>query len=518
MSDDPDEWLFHPIETGLAAHHVYMLNVMERVISGELPRAMFFLPPGSAKSTYGSVVSPTWAMGKYPGLKIILASYGSDLARRHGRRARQIAKSEHFKALFSTQISQDTSAADEWALTNGSEYLACGILSGITGHRAQGIIIDDPIKGRQEADSETVRARTWDVYQEDLRTRLLPGGWEMIITTRWHEDGIEGRILPENYQGESGLVRCRDGRDWFIVCIHAQCERTDDPIQRQPGEYLWPEWFSEEHFRPFKANPRTWNALFQQRPQPDEGTYFKKSWFKRYKPEELPGLLYYYGTSDYAVTEDEGTNTGKNAEENSTEQGIVGLDHIGDTWVMDWWHGKTEADKWIDAELDLVRRWQPFVWFGEAGVIRRAVAPLLRRMMQEQNTYVRDEWIPSIKSKPIRARAFQARAAQGKVHLPYGEVGDRIIDQCSRFPTSPVDDAVDALSLFCIALDMAHPAILETVPEIVRKSMAEARIEHITKPQPRDEMEAYLYRDKRTDENYFIYGEQREREIYHDIE
>jgi predicted phage terminase large subunit-like protein len=452
VSENEDEWLFNPIETGLASHHVLILEVIEKVITGEIPRAMFFLPPGSAKSTYGSVVAPTYAMGKFPGTKIILASYGSDLARKNGRRARQIARSPQYKAIFDTVISSDTAAADEWATTNGSEYLACGILSGVTGNRAHGLIIDDPIKGRSEADSDTIRARTWDTYQEDLRTRLIPGGWEIIIQTRWHEDDLAGRILPEDYNGESGLIKCRDGREWYIVCLPAQCDRKDDLLGRKIGEYLWPEWFSEEHFKPFKAQTRTWNALFQQRPQPEMGTYFQRDWFKRYKPDELPKFLHIYGSSDYAVTDQGG---------DFTEHGIHGIDPTGDLWVKDWWAKQTEADVWIDTQLDLVETHKPFCWFGEGGVIKKAINPFLVRRMQERKIFCRMEWIPSIHDKPTRARAFQARASSGKVHIPVGEMGDRIIDQCIRFPSGAHDDAVDVLSLFCLALDQAHPAIVK---------------------------------------------------------
>jgi predicted phage terminase large subunit-like protein len=678
LSENEDEWLFAPVETGLAAHHVLILEVFEKVILGEIPRGMFFLPPGSAKSTYGSVVAPTWAMGINAGTKIILASYGADLARKNGRRARQIARSPQYKAIFDTVISSDTAAADEWATINGSEYLACGILSGVTGNRAHGLIIDDPIKGRQEADSDTIRARTWDTYQEDLRTRLVPGGWEIIIqcmagdtqilmadgcekplrdirqgdrvatykdgkisistvskwansgpdrvfkismesgtsvkanarhpflveengekkwqrtdtlkkgsiilkaigengvesnaplmdatkqlaefvqsanspqqkrtpapigiisfvsiivtiakklevffvmtviwllateklkrffslplntykitrdkvidviesgvedvfdvqidqtenfianglvshNTRWHEDDLAGRILPENYNGKSGLIRCRDGRDWYIVCIPAQCDRADDPLGRKIGDYLWPEWFSEEHFKPFKAQPRTWNALFQQRPQPEMGTYFQRDWFKRFKPDELPKFLHLYGSSDYAVTDDGG---------DFTEHGIIGVAPDGDLWIKDWWAKQTEADVWIDTQLDMIKKHTPFCWFGEAGVIKKAINPFLYRRMMERNIFCRMEWIPSVKDKPTRARAFQARASAGKVHLPEGEVGDRIVDQCIRAWSGRHDDAIDVLSLFCLALDQAHPAIVKFDPTLTTTAQA----------------------------------------------
>jgi predicted phage terminase large subunit-like protein len=286
-SDDPDEWLFEPVESGVAAHHLLLLKVIERAASRRHGRFMVFMPPGSAKSSYASVVAPTYFMGKRPGTKIILASYGTDLARKHGRKARQIVRSGAFSTLFGCTISKDSSAADEWALTNGSEYMAAGLMAGLTGNRAHGAIIDDPIKGREQADSPTIRSKTYEAYIDDLQTRLIPGGWLGIVQTRWHEDDLAGRLLPQGYNGESGFIRCTDGRDWEIINLPAQCERDDDPLGRKIGEYLWPEWFDEAHWLPFKQQSRTWSALFQQRPRPDEGGVFKEAWTRdRYR--EIP--------------------------------------------------------------------------------------------------------------------------------------------------------------------------------------------------------------------------------------
>lgn len=281
VEDDPDAWLFKPVETAVASHHLLLLQAIERTATRRHGRLMVFMPPGSAKSTYCSVVAPSWLMGRQPDLRIILASYGSDLARRHGRRARQVVKSPGFASLFGCSLSPSTSAADEWALTNGSEYLAGGILSGITGNRAHGLFIDDPVKGREQADSPTIRAKTWDAYNDDLLTRLIPGGFVILVQTRWHEDDLAGRLLPKGYAGESGLIRCTDGRDWEVINLPAQAERDDDPLGRKVGEYLWPEWFDEEHWRPFKLQSRTWAALFQQRPRPDEGGIFKELWCRK---------------------------------------------------------------------------------------------------------------------------------------------------------------------------------------------------------------------------------------------
>lgn len=141
-----------------------------------------------------------------------------------GRRTRSIIKQSRYRNIWGAALVSDSNAAQEFALSNGSEYMACGILSGITGNRAHGIIIDDPIKGREQANSETIRNKTWDAYEDDLKTRLIPGGWIVLITTRWHEDDLAGRILPDDWKGESGLIRCKDGNDWEVLCIQARCE------------------------------------------------------------------------------------------------------------------------------------------------------------------------------------------------------------------------------------------------------------------------------------------------------
>lgn len=448
VSDDPDEWLFKPVETTVAKHHEIMMTALNDVAEGRIKRLMMMLPPGSAKSSYTSVVFPSYFLGKFAGTKIILSSYGSDLAKRMGRRARQIIRSSAYQPIFDCTLCSETSAADEWALTNGSEYMSCGVLGGITGSRCQGLIIDDPFKGRQDADSQIIRDRTWQAYQDDLLTRLIPGGWQVIITTRWHEDDIAGRILPRDWMGESGDMVCRDGETWRVVCIQALCERSDDPVGRQIGDYLWPGWFSEQHFAQFKRTPRTWNALYQQIPAADSGDYFKAEDCQWY--ETPPKHLRIYGSSDYAVTADGG---------DFTEHGVFGLDPNDDLYVLDWWFDQTTSDVWIESLLDLIKRHKPLSWYGESGVIRRSVEPFLLKRMRERRVYCDNQWLPSITDKPTRARAFQSRWAMRKVFLPANkEWAARLLRQLTRFPAGAEDDGVDVCSLIGRALDDMYAA------------------------------------------------------------
>jgi len=437
---DEDSEDFLPVETTLAAHHELILAAADRCISRPYGRTMLFLPPGSAKSTYGSIVVPSYAMGKKPNYRVIAASYGSDLARKMGRRTRSIVKQRAYQALFDTSLSSDSSAADEWALTNGSEYMSGGILSGMTGNRAHFLVIDDPIKGRQQADSEQTRKTTYDAYEDDLKTRLVPGGSIMLIQTRWHEMDIAGQILPENYNGESGVIACRDGMDWEVICIPARAERHDDPLGRKAGEYLWTEWFDQKHWAQFERNPRTWAALYQQRPAPDEGDYFKREWIKII--DELPPLktLNVYGGSDYAVTADGG---------DYTVHAVVGIGYDDKLYLLDLWRKQSASDEWIEAFCDLVIKWKPIGWAEETGQIKSALGPQIDARQRARKAYVHREVFPTRGgNKAVRAQAIRGRMALDGLYVSRSAsfLAD-FIRELLTFPVGVNDDQVDALGL-----------------------------------------------------------------------
>jgi predicted phage terminase large subunit-like protein len=274
LEDDDDDTPLTEVETKLAQHHKLILQKMDECSRTDTGRLMIFCPPGSAKSTYASVVFPADYLGKHPKHRVGLFSYGDTLAVKMGRRTRSIIKQSRYRGIHQTELSADSKAVDNFTLTNGSEYMACGILGGVTGNRLEGIVIDDPIKGREQANSETVRNKTWDAYEDDIKTRLVPGGWLVLIQTRWHEDDIAGRILPDGWKGESGKILCKDGNVWEVLALQAECQVDDDPLGRKRGEYLWPEWFTQKHWAQFKSNPRTWGALYQQLPSPLDGDLF----------------------------------------------------------------------------------------------------------------------------------------------------------------------------------------------------------------------------------------------------
>lgn len=438
VSPDDDEGCFRPIESSIAAHHWLLMNVIQETMATPSGRAMIFMPPGSAKSTYCSVVGPSWYMGNNPGSQIILASYADDLARKMGRRTRQVVSSERYQSIFQTTLSKSSSAAEQWALDNGSEYMAGGILSGLTGNRADGLVIDDPTKGRQQAESPANSETVWNAYLDDARTRLKPNAWRIFVMTRWDMMDLAGRILPEKWNGESGKIMCRDGYEWHIVCLPAISDRADDPLGRPIGGALWPEWFPKRHWEEFKLNPRSWLSLFQQKPTAEEGTYFRKEWFNRYT--KLPDQLSIYMSGDFATRDDNDAD--------STELAVWGVDPLGNIYALNWWDGKTTSDVWVDALLDRAKEFKPLWFVGEGGPIRRSVEPWLKKRMTERNVFVACEWLPIPHDKPTMCRSFQAIASTGKVYFPHTDWAERVIDQLMRFPNGAADDAVDTCGLF----------------------------------------------------------------------
>lgn len=316
------------------------------------------------------------------------------------------------------------------------------------------MLIDDPVAGREDADSETMQKKTLASYQDDLKTRLLPGAWIVIVQTRWNEKDLAGCILPADYDGQSGQVLCRDGQMWEILSIPAQAERDDDPLGRQKGEMLWPEWFTEQHWAQFRSNARTWASLYQQRPRPDGGGFFDIG--KIHRGTIAPKNLVIIAGSDLATTNDGG---------DFTEHGIVGVDENGSWHVLDWYYGQKSSDVWIAKKIEMIKQRKPVIWFDEAGPIHSATVPLLERQMIKKSAHCWLEKLSSLHGKTVRAEGLRGMVAMGMIHIPNTEWGNRIVDQMQVFPAGAFDDAVDVLSLIARGQTLFNDAIIATKPK-----------------------------------------------------
>ena len=415
-----------------AQHHKLLIAELEKVARRETRRLAVFMPPGSAKSTYASILFPPWLMQYWLNTSVLAASHTTELAEKWGRRVRNAVNDDGL--VLGIGISADNQAAGRWALTTGAEYYAAGVGTGIAGFRAGLGMIDDPIRSRQDADSELIRDRIWEWYINDFRTRLVPGAPEILIQTRWHEDDLAGRALQHN--------------DWRVVSLPAEAE-PNDPLGRKVGEFLWADGdygYAEQLAELKKNTPaRTWSALYQQRPAPEDGDYFKAEWLKPYDKAPALDTLRVYGGSDYAVTADGG---------DYTVHAVVGLDPEGRMYLLDLWRKQASSDQWVESFCDMVLQWKPMAWAEEQGQIKSGVGPFLERRMRERRAYTVREQFPTRGDKAIRAQSIRSSMAMNGLYVPmnapwYADLRSELLS----FPAGKHDDQVDALGLVGQLLD-----------------------------------------------------------------
>lgn len=418
-----------------ASHQIRLIERLEALERGDIPgnRLMVLMPPGSAKSTYASVLFPAWYMARHPDHAVIAASHTAELAERFGRRVRNLI-AEHSETL-GVSLSTDNAAAGRWETTKHGEYFAAGVGGSITGRRADLCIIDDPVKSRQDADSAIVSERAWDWWKADMFTRLKPGAKVVLIMTRWHEDDLGGRLLADMASG---------GRPWEVLRLPMEAEEND-PLGRAIGEPLWPEWFTDDMRAEARRDSRTWSALYQQSPAPESGSYFLREWLLPVTAMPPRDSMRIYGASDYAVTSDGG---------DYTVHAVIGMDHDEKLWLLDLWRGQASSDVWVDAFCDLVRRWQPIAWAEEQGQIRAGIGPFLLRAMREKKAFVARQDFPTRGDKAVRAQSIRGRMAVDGLRIPaVAEWRAAFENELMTFPVGKHDDQVDALGLVGQLLD-----------------------------------------------------------------
>lgn len=431
------------LETGftLAHHHYYLIDKLERVASGEIKRLMIFMPPGSAKSSYGSIYFPAWYLGRYPTKSVIAASHTGELAERFGRRVRNLVASPEYNNIFALGVSADSSAAGRWDTTKGGEYYAVGVGGSVTGRRADLGLIDDPVKSREDADSETQREKVWEWYKADFFTRLKPNAGIILIMTRWHEDDLAGRLLKDAEEG---------GEQWEVVSIPMEAE-DDDPLGRKPGDMLWPEWFTEDMVNQAKRDARNWLALYQQKPRPIGGGEFRREWLRYYheSPDQIEG-----GTNKYILVD---AASEKKKTSDYTAIWVIGLNHDGNYYVLDMIRDKMSLTQRGAEVMRLHRKWKPLqVRYEKYGMM--ADIEYIRTIQAKENYRFDIVEVGGATPKNDRIRRLVPIFEGGKVYLPqtmhkteytgktFDLVDSFINQEYLAFPVGTHDDMLDSLA------------------------------------------------------------------------
>lgn len=426
-----------------APHHRLIARKLEAVERGEITRLMITMPPRHGKSMLASEFFPAWYLGRNPDHSVVTATYAQDLADDFGRKVKNQIEDHSFAEIFSGVGLADDSRSvkrfhikeNDVVLEGGFEhtlkqrgaFYAVGVGGPLTGRGAHLLLIDDPVKNREDADSEIIRKKTKDWYTSTAYTRLMPGGRVVIIQTRWHEDDLSGWLLTEHK--------------------HEGFEILNLPAIGKDGKALWPEQYDLPALNRIKlaVGARDWSALYQQAPSPDEGNYWKAEWLRPYDKAPPLETLAVYGASDYAVTSDGG---------DYTVHGTVGVDAEGRMYLLDVWRKQASSDVWVDAFCDMVKAWKPIGWAEETGQIKAGVGPFLEKRMREREAFVAREMFPTRGDKAVRAQSMRGRVALNGLYVPihapwYADLRAELL----AFPACKHDDQVDMLGLIGQLLD-----------------------------------------------------------------
>ncbi len=437
-----------PLGQSPAAHHHLLISELEKIATGLNDRLMLLLPPGSAKSTYASVLFPAWWFTQHAQSSVIAASHTADLAHHFGRQVRDLVTAQGERLGYT--LAQHSRAAGRWRTSLGGEYFAVGIRGPVTGRRADLAIIDDPIKSHAEADSANQRDLLWNWYRADLITRLKPGGRIVLIMTRWHEDDLGGRLLSHQ-KGQ-----------WRVLRLPALAE-PNDPLNRPEGAPLWPDWESAEALDRKRATvgERVWSAMYQQTPRPAHGSLFM------IRPIEIADQPPLSGRSvrawDLAATPKRPDNN---------PDWTVGVklhrtdsQHFTVTDVIRLQGSPHQVEEAILHTAKLDGRPVTISLPKDPGSAGGFVASYLAGQLAGYNLVITSE----TGSKASRAAPVAAQIEAGNVSIVRATWNHAFLEELRDFPYGIKDDQVDALSrAFAALIEQGAPARRMTVPFLAR--------------------------------------------------
>jgi predicted phage terminase large subunit-like protein len=417
--------------------HRFLAAQLEAVERGDLRRLMVFMPPRTGK-TEMLVRWLAWCLGRHPDWPMLYTSYAADLAWEKSGDCRSVVSSEEYAECFGSKrlievkaeaadvaLAKDSRAVQRWKIAGKRGGLqAAGVGGPITGKGGALIVIDDPVKNRQEADSPAFRNSTWNWYTSTLRTRLEPGGRIVLVMTRWHEDDLAGRLLQRGQDDPQA-------DQWHVVKL-AGLAKAGDPLGRPEGQALDPERYDRPALLQTKASigERDWASLYDQEPRQEEGNVFKTAWLKYV--DGLPD-----GLENVTVAWDTAFESKK--ESDSSAAVLVAKGPGGWLYVQALENGQLEFPELVSAAKGLVERWPNADHIVEG----KASGKSLRQQMRASGIPLIE--VPATDDKVARAHSVTKYFEAGMVFLVRSGKSDALEHQLVTFPSSTHDDLVDAM-------------------------------------------------------------------------
>lgn len=349
------------------------------------------------------------SLKRNPKRKIAYVTYGDQLARQKSRACRDLA------IRAGVNLRSDSHALDWWETTDGGGCRFGSVQSGLTGLGYHEIVFDDPFKNAEEADSETIREKTWQLWISSVFSRLEPGGSILVNAARWHFDDLIGRIEQAKHPGYVKINRAA------VV---------DD--QMTP---LWPQRWTREALSEIKTvvGGRWWSALYMGQPSPDQGTMFKRDWFS-HRYQSLPNL-------DFRILALDGAWKEGVANDYSVIQswGLSRL--LNQYYLVDEWRARVQLPDLVRAMKDIAAKFKP-----DAVVIEDAASGIGVAQMLQRETLL------NVVAVGVGGTTNEGRAAQvspiyeaGRVWLPADApwVADHV-EEFLQFPVALHDDRIAA--------------------------------------------------------------------------
>lgn len=408
---------------------------------------MIEMPPRHGKSMTVTESFPSYFISKNPDKRVIAASYADSLARKFGRLNRQKVE-EYGRALFDVEISAVNAAQNNWGVAGKrGGMIATGIGGSITGEGADLLLIDDPFKNAEEANSTTIREKVRAEWESTLSTRLHKGGSVIVIMTRWHEDDLIGRLLE------------RSPHNWERLRLPALAEDEDDALGRELDEPLCSELgFDEEWARnkQIEVGSRTWAALFQQRPSPAGGNIFNRHWWKFYVPDEQTRRMHNLSNDVPLlpkILDKQAQSWDCTFKDSKTSDFVVGqvwAKKKANFFLLNQDRNRMNLPETMKAIRHMTEKWPE----AKAKYIEdKANGPAVIQILENEISGL----IPVNPEggKEARANAVAPLVEAGNVYLPHPSIApwiNDLIEEMTAFPNGKNDDTVDSATQALIKL------------------------------------------------------------------
>jgi len=443
LSELPPEFLMinqrarsHLIDFLIATNPKYEPNWHHEVIANELEHIeafgdrdykvlLVFVPPRHGKSELCSIGFPAWYLGRNPEKEIITVSYSAELAQDFGSKTRSTVGSETYP-FTGVSLKEDEQAKAKWRTNRGGSYTSVGVGGAVTGRGANVLIFDDPIKNREEAESEVSREKVWQFFTSTAFTRLEPKGVVVVILTRWHIDDLAGRILKNPQLSK----RCK--------VIHFPALATQKEIHREVGQPLWPERFPVESLKEIQQTigPYDWSALYQGSPILTERQEFKPEWWRKV-PQSSVDVM---NTRNF-LTIDTAISKKSSADYTGFCDNSVNQENF---WHFKAWRMRLGPEELVDAifTLYLKRKYEKIGI--ESTVYLDGLKPYLDAEQRKRNVFLPIvELSHNQTKKEIRIRSLIPRYAARQIFHIEGECA-ALEEEMLQFPQGVHDDVLDA--------------------------------------------------------------------------